>query len=172
MRRLFSPSRNSRNSRKGQYKIVSEVLMFGIGIGIAVLVVGVFQNVSKTVFDVGIDDQLYEVATLVSSSIIKVMESSTDATLSLRVPPKLSDKEYMIAVETNASTNSYQVVVFMEKNPEMRIVQKLFNIGQDNNIIITGAVLSSSEYIIVNQTVVGGKKTIKLQRFVASAHGA
>ena len=168
MRRTLSASNNCKKcSKKGQYKVVSEVLMFGIGIGIAVLVVGVFQNVSKTVFDVGIDDQLYEVATLVSNSIIKVMESSTDATLSLRVPPKLSDKEYMIAVEKNDSTNSYQVAVFMEKKPEMRIVQKLFNIGQDNNINITGAVLSSSEYIIVNQTVAGGKKTIKLQRFVS-----
>ena len=59
------------SSSKGQYRIVSEILLFAIGLAIASFVVVVFTNLQESITQTSAKDQMLSVSNLISASIIK-----------------------------------------------------------------------------------------------------
>lgn len=83
---------------KGQYRIVMEVMLFAIGVGIASFVFVTFQDVQQSVADMSVEDQLNAVLNKVSSGILKV-SLNENSVLLLEVPETISGEPYRIEAE-------------------------------------------------------------------------
>lgn len=121
---------------KGQYKIVSEVLLFAMGVAITSFVVISFQNVRDSISEMSIEDQLGAVSNLLSSGIIKAAE--IDSIVRLRIPKDVSGMAYKVSLENNNITiSTVEKPVFVSK--------QIFKIGHPYSI--KGGIYSSAEYV-------------------------
>jgi len=121
---------------KGQHRIVSEVMIFAIGVAITSFVVFSFQNISDSVSRISIKDQLTSVSNLIRSGIIKA--AGTDSIIRLRIPKDVSGTIYKISLEDD------DITISTIKEP-VSVSKQIFNIGHP--YIIRGEVFSSAEYI-------------------------
>ena len=94
-RHFFSSPR--RPKMKGQYRIVSELILFGMGILITSYVVINFNNVQDNLQGITAYDQMNAVADSVSNAIVKA-SSTENSTIDIRVPDKISGSSYRIAL--------------------------------------------------------------------------
>ena len=124
---------------KGQQRIVSEVLIFAIGIGIASFVALSFQTLTDSLSRTSVEDHLTSIANVVRSGMIKA--AGTDSIIRLRIPRDVSDMIYKVSVQDDTIT-----IRTMEKG--FFVSEKIFNI--DHPYIISGEVFSSAEYININ----------------------
>ncbi len=141
---------------KGQYRIISEVLLFGIGIGIAILVLTTYQSLNKSIGKLTFYDQLEEVSNFVTASVVKVSQTSGDSWLILEIPEKLSGREYKIILDNKTYSVAY-LIVSDYRNSNIQVQKQLFNMTNDN--IDYGEVLSTARYINISRC--SGKIRIK-----------
>src|SRR3989304_6105376 len=83
---------------KGQYQIVSELILFGIGIMVTGYVITNFDNVKQTISGVTLQDQMDGLMDSVSVAILKLY-SVENGTIRMAIPPQLSGKQYKIAIK-------------------------------------------------------------------------
>ena len=122
---------------KGQYKVLTEVILFGLGVAIASFVILSFQTVQTNVIELAVEDNMRSVSNLITTAVIKVAEAGV-ASMRLEIPKDISEHSYIISVD-----GDLLVLASLEK-PDINVTQQLFNITQNHNIIIMGNVLSSS----------------------------
>ena len=143
---------------KGQYRIVSEILLFAIGLTIASFVVVVFTDLQESISQTAAKDQLLSVSNLISSALIKSAEENT--TITMRVPDTISNEAYIISIESNAGgpciIGRSCVITLTTVDTGIKVTQQLFNISQSHSII--GNIYSTARYI--NITSSGTKITV------------
>ena len=122
---------------KGQYRVLTEVMIFGIGIAITSFIIVSFQTVQENVSELSLKDNLMSVSNLIATSIVKVAESGT-ASINLKIPDSIAKETYLISVDND--------MVFLQliRKPNINASQQLFNITKNHNIIVRGNVLDSS----------------------------
>jgi hypothetical protein len=129
---------------KGQYRVLTEVMIFGIGIAITSFIILSFQTVENSISKISLEDNLLSVSNIITTSIVKVADGDTDI-LRLKIPQSIAEQSYLISID-----NDMLVLRFTEK-PEINVTQQLFNITQNHNIIIMGNFLdSSSRYLEIS----------------------
>jgi hypothetical protein len=116
---------------KGQYKIVSEIFIFAVGIVVTAFILLSFQDLGKRTGDYASLDQLTQLSDSVAASILKASESNSTVRL------QLGSGSYRVAVE-----NGY-LIISMADNPKINVTRFL-NMGEYN---IKGNTVS--EYIII-----------------------
>ncbi len=134
------------SSSKGQYRIVSEILLFAIGLAVASFVIVVFGNLQDTVSLISAQDQMMSVSNAITASVIKSMDYNT--TIRLRIPDTISGEPYVISFESvpgSPCTPGNCVLRLRTVTSGITTTQQLFNISQSH--IITGNVYSTARYI-------------------------
>lgn len=129
---------------KGQFKIVNELLIFAIGIGIAVVIIFIFQTVRDVTSNIAIKDQAEEVANLLSSYILKANQSGSYYEARIKLPEKIGGHNYYIKIKDKNG----KAILAIVTSTGYSFSQELFNI--DKNKIITETIPSSAEYIIIS----------------------
>ena len=127
---MVSIERSLNRNSKGQYRIVSEVMLLGVGIIVTLFIFLSFQDLENRTKDLSLRDQLNSVSNLVSSAIIKAKYENT--TMRLDLPSKLSGSSYRI------SASSDFLVVEVIDDP-IKNITRFLNMGEYN---ITGSLVS------------------------------
>lgn len=143
---------------KGQNLILAEILLFAFGLAIANFVIVVFQKTESRTGEFSTKDNYRLVAGMISTAIIKASQN-TNATVKVLLPEKISGRIYEIHLQGGA------VTVIDEKNPDINVTQKLFNITQENcisdNAFCAGGIVTSTAG---SAEIVANGKTILLRR--------
>ena len=143
----------------GQYRIVSEILLFAVGLAIASFVAVTFDDLQVSLANTAARDQMASVSNLISTSVIKSM--TENATIRLQIPERVSNEVYTISFERAAGgACSIGNCVLRLRTLESGIAttQELFNISQSH--IITGSVYSSARYVEIRSN----RSTITIER--------
>jgi len=147
---------------KGQYRVVSEVLLFAIGIGIASFVIVQFNIIQEGAEINSFRDQMTGVLNSVMNSVHKAysvndpVSGKGNANVDFEIPETLSGKPYLISLIKN--DESKLIVVSELDNPDVNVHREIFNIEDVNNV--EGSVTSSSRFIRINYE----SNTIEIQR--------
>ena len=129
---------------KGQYRVLSEVMIFGIGIAITSFIIISFQSVQENITKISLEDNLMSVSNLIATSIVRVAESG-NSDLRLKIPQSIAEQSYII------STDDDMLILRFTEKPDINVTQQLFNITQNHNIIVMGNFLdSSSRYLEIS----------------------
>ena len=126
-------------SMKGQYRIISEIILFGVGILITSYVIVNFDSLQSATQEITLDDQMNNIADLVATAIVKV-STHDNATIRLTVPDKISDSIYRISIKDADGGK----IVITKLGGTASVERHIFNINY-NNIINTGSVINNSE---------------------------
>jgi hypothetical protein len=124
---------------KGQYNVVNELLLFGIG---AVLAISVAFTISNLIIPLKIHsqkEQYYIMSNLVSLAATKTYLCSKygECILSVNIPEKLSEDRYSILVDNN------DISVYNFKTRERSSIEPIYY-----DINLEGFVTSSSRYFV------------------------
>ena len=138
---------DSHFGKKGQYRIVSEIILFLMGILITSFVIVNFGNVENSVRKISLRDQMESVSDAVATAIAKVANID-NATIRLSIPDELSDSVYVIAIRE--ADGGKLVIHTLDGNAS--IERQIFNIDYDNtnsnnHIINNSEVVSSAGFI-------------------------
>ena len=133
--------------RKGQYRIVSEILLFLIGILITSFVIINFNGIESSVKKITVRDQLESVSDTVATAISKVSNAG-NATIRLSIPYLISRNQYKILLRsTNGGTLTVSTL-----DGTASVSRQIFNIDYDNTnsnngVINNSDVVSSAGFI-------------------------
>jgi hypothetical protein len=90
---------------KGQYITIENVLFFGIGLSMVILLYTGFSNISEKVKMESYEIELEKVGVFIRENIVNVYEigkqTNSNITVYLRIPEKISDCIYKILLEDN-----------------------------------------------------------------------
>lgn len=111
---------------KGQYLIISEILLFALGILITANVVVSFQSIQSSLSKAALKDQFGSVADVVSTAVVKA--ATTNSSIAVIFPTKISEKIYVISLKDES------IIVYDLDAPDINVTKKLFNITQSNCI--------------------------------------
>jgi hypothetical protein len=139
-------------SKKGQYRVINEIIIFTIGIAITSYTAFSFYNIQQSVFNTTKTSQLGQITDLVALSIVKAAETNSNSIVGLHIPKTISGSVYAIKANGNALT------VYYIKNPGINVTRQIFNINKTHSII--GEIVSSSEYIEIQNI----ENEIKIKR--------
>jgi len=123
---------------KGQYRIVTEVMLFAIGVAITSYVILSFGNVHAAIADLSLRDNMDGVANLVVNGLVKA-SAIKNTTLRIEIPDKIAQYTYKIALSGD------QINVSSMDKPDIFVIKQLFNMSQ--NYIISGETVSSAKFI-------------------------
>ncbi len=127
---------------KGQYKIFEEILIFAIGMGIASMVLLVFNGLSSNVNQRGIQNQLKDICNLVSAEIINTYEMGNNTMTKIKIPKEINGKPYVIElIDTGSET---ELTTYMYGNKKLNYTKSMYSIKVDPS---ENKVMSSSWYI-------------------------
>ena len=141
---------------QGQFKIVSEVLIFGIGILIASFVLFNFTFVKNFVTDVAKSEQYDSVSNVIRTSMLKSMLANSS--VRVFIPPQIAQDSYTIGF--GGRCDKRECFIEIVDLPTGENVQKeIFNINQSYNIIGSVASTGRDFEVVFNST------HIKLKRF-------
>ncbi len=134
-------------NHKGQYRIVSEIMLFAAGVAIASFVIVSFSGAKDVIGKNAVSDQLVSVSDLIATSIIKA--SQGNSVVRIRVPATISGEAYRISVidkEQNTGTCAKGNDCFLNLSlSSSSYARQVFNISQ--NYIIKGDVASTAAFI-------------------------
>jgi hypothetical protein len=134
------------NYSKGQYRLVSEILLFGIGILITGYVIINFNALQDSVRDLTLKDQMNNIADLVSTAIVKIA-TADNASIRLTIPGTLSDSPYRISIKDADGGK----LIISRLDGSALVERQLFNINYNNtissNVINNSEVVSSAQFI-------------------------
>lgn len=129
--------------------IISEALLFMVGIAITSFVIYVFGNISSTVEGISAKDQLQAVGNEIADAIIK-SSKNVNTTIRLEIPKRLSNSPYAIDITDTVN-------VFTDK---FMARSELFNITKRYDITVqNGKISSAVQFINVSST--NNKITLK-----------
>ena len=141
---------------RGQYRIISEIILFSVGILITGYVLINFNSLQSSTAALTLDDQMNGVADAVATAIIKVA-SEDNASLRLVIPDKISGSIYKISIKEGADGNGELIISKLDETCAApgcftSVRRKLFNINHDNtitsnNVINNSEVVSSAQFI-------------------------
>lgn len=126
---------------KGQYRIVKEILLFAIGIGIATFILVSFQSVYDNVSEITLKDQLVNVGDLVAGGLVKSVESDSQSVIRMQIPEDVSGEIYRIRLNGNVMT------VEVYGNPDISVSRNIFEYNATYDV--KGDVVSTAKYIEV-----------------------
>jgi len=132
---------------KGQYRIISELILFGLGILITSYVIINFNGIQDNLRGVTAYDQMNAVADSITNSIAK-LANTENSTIYVEIPDKISGTPYRIQLN---SINGGKLVISTVDTKTV-VERQLFNINYDNKQIANGVVndsevLSSAGFI-------------------------
>lgn len=128
---------------KGQYIILSEIMLFAIGAIITIFVILNYQNVQGILTEMTLRDNLLSVSDTISAGIVKTAESNS--IVRVKIPYQISGHVYTITVKNDT------IILASFENPAINVTQQLFNITQSHNITLLGNILlSSSRYLQIH----------------------
>lgn len=128
---------------KGQYRLLTEIFLFLVGIMIAAFTLTTFANIQEVSEEAALFDQLTGVSNMVVNGMTKAAES--ESILRVEIPEKVSGKIYSIRLDD--ATDSLYVATL--EQPRVEITRQLFNISKSHDI--TGEVVSTARFVeIVN----------------------
>lgn len=144
---IKKPPAASNRSGKGQYRIISEILLFAIGIMIVGYVIVNFNDLQEAAKGITVNDQLENVADIVSVAIVKTANVE-NATIRLTIPDKVSGSIYRISIKDADGGK----LIINTLDGLATVERQLFNINYDNtdssnNIINNSEVISSAQFI-------------------------
>lgn len=142
---------------RGQYRILSEVLLFTLGVAITSFVILSFQNARDYITRSSMENQLEAAANIVSSSVIR--GSGKNSVIILRVPDRLSEAAYRIFADCDENECTMNAAALESKFSASR---RLFNMGLEHNI--RGDVTSTSRYLEVVSLQSAPKNLIEIRR--------
>ena len=133
--------------RKGQHRIISELLLFAVGIVITSYVIINFNAMQDSMKKIAVSDQLETVADIVSAAVVKVANTD-NATIKLMVPYLVSGKQYKISLKDVDGGK----ILINTLDGSAYVERQLFNIDYDNTIssnriINNSEVISSAQFI-------------------------
>ena len=134
---------------KGQYRVISEILLFLVGILITSYIIINFGNVENTIKKISLRDQMESVSDIVATAIAKVA-SADNATIRLSIPYLISSNQYKIELK---DTDGGKLVV-RTSDGNASIERQIFNIDYDNtnsnnHVINNSEVASSAGFVQV-----------------------
>lgn len=135
---------------KGQYRVVTEVMIFAIGVAITSYVVLSFSNVHDVATDLSLKDNMNGVANLVANAMIK-SSINENSTIRLSIPDKISNYVYTITITGD------EILIRSVEKPDIYVTKQLFNMSQ--NYIISGETVSSAKFIEIR--LVGNELRLK-----------
>ncbi len=139
---------------KGQFRIINEMLIFGIGIFLVVFVAQNFQAIQGPVSKISMQDQLTEVSDTISTAVIKAYTTGPGSSVKIRLPSRISETAYSIKIQDN------KLLVQSQRDASISVTNELFKIGGTYfNIIAENGLSGSAGYIKI--TFDGSKIEIK-----------
>ncbi len=143
--------------RKGQYRIVSEIMLFGIGVAIVSFIIVNFNSAEDVISRTAVKSQLKSTSDLVMLGTAKA-SLNPNSIVKVTIPSKLSDSTYLIKFEGACTKGSSCILALSSYIGDASVSQEIFNIEQSYNI--KGWTSSSANYIDI--TFINGD--IKLER--------
>ncbi len=125
--------------RKGQYQIIEQVILFGIGLIILTSVFAIFRLLGDRIGVLSVHDNFREVGFSVSSNLLEATGQGkyfSNATIKLDVPRIIGNRLYEI------SLNRHGVHVNYTDTDAYKAVVGLYNIN-GTSVALSGAELSS-----------------------------
>ena len=135
-------------SSKGQYRLISEMLLFLIGIMITSYVIINFGSLQTSVTGMATRDP-------VASAIVKVANTD-NATIRLVIPVKVSESVYKISIKDQHGLFFGGIINVTTLDGAISVERQLFNIDYDNTI--------SNNHIINNSEVVSSAQLIEIRK--------
>ncbi|MDY6776896.1 MAG: hypothetical protein SVQ76_02210 [Candidatus Nanohaloarchaea archaeon] len=104
-------------TRKGQYSLVEQVILFGLGISITLGFLFAFDGLEENIQDRTGGEQASLVAEYVASSAVELVESGAEGRISFNMPSMIASKRYAVRLEDGSVTvvssgNSDETVVY------------------------------------------------------------
>lgn len=126
----------------GQFRVINELLLFGIGALLALSVAGTLSFAVNSLQKQTEKDQYSVVANLVSMATTKtyICGEYGNCSLSVSIPQKLSDEKYIIRLSDNISISNFRTGdEILIKAPEL-------------NKTLNGFATSSARYFVLDFT--------------------
>lgn len=129
---------------KGQYRIVTEIIIFGIGVGILSFIIVNFSSVEDSVSKTAINSQLRSVSNIAMLGIVKA-SINVNSSIRVDIPSGFSGNDYVVSMEGGCRTGRNCLLMLSRYDGSINVSRSIFNINQSYNI--TGWVISSANYI-------------------------
>src|SRR3989344_5466712 len=128
-------------AKKGQYRIVSEILTFGLGILITIYVVVNFNNIQDFITKTSKEQQYKSTANVVRTYTI--LSSYSNSSVKFSLPYQIAGKPYNVILNDGSCSigESCSILVFDPETGE-RISKEIFNMTQSYSI--NGDVISTA----------------------------
>ncbi len=128
---------------KGQYRIVTEIIIFGVGVGILSFIIVNFSSIEDSISRTSVNSQLKSASNIVMLGIVKA-SLNTNSSIRISMPSSFSGNSYMISLE-DCKTGGGCLMVLSKYSGTINVSRGIFNINQSYNI--TGWAISSANYI-------------------------
>ena len=126
-------------------RIVSEMLLFALGIAITTFVIFQFNIVEDNIGRQSFDAQLSAISNSVMN-VVKNVQYADNAYVRLEVPPKLSGNDYTISFINEPKK---LLIISRSGTPSENFVREIFNI--EESYMVSGSVVSGSRFIAVSK---------------------
>ncbi|MBI4171085.1 MAG: hypothetical protein HY514_05275 [Candidatus Aenigmarchaeota archaeon] len=125
------------NRIKGQYRIIVEIMLFGLGVAITGFVLLSFQDLQKNADEIAIKDQMSTVLNTAINAVVKA-SLTNNAIIRLDIPVSVSGRTYKLFVENDKNLTAIDLT-----DTTINVSREIFNIDEPNNRV-TGDVVSSA----------------------------
>jgi hypothetical protein len=127
---------------KGQFRVINELLLFGIGALLALSVAGTISFAVTSLQEQTERDQYYMIANLVSMATTKtyICGEYGNCTLTVDIPQKLSDEKYIVCLSNNITISNF------------RTGEEIFIKAPKLNKTLDGTSTSSARYFVLDST--------------------
>lgn len=132
--------------KKGQYRILFEVMLILIGILITGYVISNFGDLQATVTTLAVSDNFNSIANEVMIGLLKA-SANNGTIVRIPIPDKISGQVYSVAVD--GPSNSIRIASLTK--PSLFVTREIFNIGQVNRIISSQVVSSARVLEVVSE---------------------
>lgn len=126
---------------KGQYRVIMEILLFGIGVAIASFILVSFSNIQKNTTEISTKDQMEMMLNTVINGIVK--SSQSNSTVRVEIPARISGHTYKLFIQ-----NKNNIVAVDLEDQAINISRSLFNLNE--SVPIVGEVVSSGGIMEIN----------------------
>jgi len=129
-------------TRKGQYRIVFEMLLILVGIMITAYVAINFEKVRSRVTETTVEDSFTAVSNTVVTGVIKASENPGSA-VTIDIPDKVSDHVYKVVLDMQG--NAVHVISLQDSG--VNVTRQIFNIGKERYNSPIQQVVSSARVV-------------------------
>lgn len=91
--------------RKGQYLIIEDVMLFGVGIMLLAGVAGIFAMINSSVQEISLEYQQKEVANVIATRALTYRMTGATGSISIKIPEKIAGEEYDVIAFAESGTS-------------------------------------------------------------------